>query len=322
VHTAADAPPAVARGGGAGAVIELSHVTKTYAPRLGPSARAVDDVSIRVGAGEIAGISGPSGAGKSTLLSMVLGFERPTSGSVRIDGTEPRRFAQREGIAFLPQRLGIPGRWRVSDALTRLAMLSGVPAAVTRGRVEAVIEELALGEHRRTRVRRLARDTRQRLGLAQAILADRRVVVLDEPLEGLEPLTLDRLHALLIRLRAADRAILIASRDTAELQRIADRVTLIDRGRVRRNGLARPPTPVDVEAVYHLVVHRGAEHVLAVFPSAISVGRGTYAVRVSGLGPLNLGLRELLERGALLASVSPAYWPAEAPGFALNELPS
>jgi len=303
-------------------VIELSHVTKTYAPRLGPSARVVDDVSLRVGSGEIAGISGPSGAGKSTLLSMVLGFERPTSGTVRLDGTEPRRFVQREGISYLPQRLGIPGRWRVADALTRLATLSGIPAIETRGRVDAVIEEMALGDYRRARVRRLTRDARQRLGVAQAILVEHRVVVLDEPLEGLEPLTLDRLQSLLIRLRAAGRAILIASRDASELQRVADRVTLIDRGRVRRSGTARPATPVDIETVYHIAVYRGAEHILAVFPSAISVGRGTYAVRVSGLGPLNMGLRELLERGALLASVAPANVSVDAPGLALNEVSS
>jgi ABC-type Na+ transport system ATPase subunit NatA len=251
---------------------------------------------------------------------MVVGFERPSSGTIRIDGNEPRAFVQREGIGYVPQRIGIPGRWRVEGALTRLAMLSGVPAAETRNRVDTVIDELALGDHRRTRVRSLARDARTRLGIAQAMLADRRVVVFDEPLAGLEPLTLDRFQGLVIRLRAANRAILITSRDTAELQRIADRVTLIDRGRVRRVGSARPPTPVDVEAVYHIAVHRAPEHVLPVFPSAISIGRGVFAVRVAGLGPLNMGLRELLERGVLVSSVTPAHVPTEAHGFVVNEM--
>ena len=319
MHAAADARPAATGRSAAGAVIELSHVTKTYAPRLGPSARALDDVSIRVAAGEIAGLSGPAGAGKTTLLSMILGHERPNSGSVRIDGIEPRRYVESEGVAYLPQRVGIPGRWRVSDALTRLAMLAGVPAADTTARVNAVIDELALADYRRARVRVLTRDVRKRLGIAQAILANRRVVIFDEPLDGLEPLTLDRFHDLIIRLRAADRAILIASRDTAELQRLADRVSLIDRGRIRRVGAPRPPTPVDVEAVYHIVVQRGAEHVIAVFPSAISLGKATFAVRVMGLGPLNMGLRELLERGVLLASVAPAHMPVELQPFALNE---
>jgi ABC-2 type transport system ATP-binding protein len=303
-------------------VIELSHVTKTFAPRLGPSARAVDDVSLRVGAGEIAGLSGPAGAGKTTLISMILGFERPTSGTVRIDGQEPRGFVEREGIAFMPQRAGIPGRWRVVDALTRLAILSGVPISDVAHRVDTVIHDLALGDYRRTRVRALPRDARQRVGIAQAVIAERRVVILDEPLDGLEPLSLDRFHDLIVKLRGSDRAILIASRDMAELQRITDRVTLIDRGRVRRVGSTRPATPADAEAVFHLSVQRGAEHVMAIFPSAISLGRGTYAVRVTGLGPLNMGLRELLERGVLIASVAPAHVPVEAQSFSVNEVPS
>jgi ABC-type multidrug transport system ATPase subunit len=253
---------------------------------------------------------------------MILGYARPTTGTVRLDGTEPRRFVEHEGIGYLPQRVALPSRWRVVDALTRLAMLSGVSAADTRTRVSAVIDDLGLADDQRTRLKALTRDGRQRFGIAQALLADRRVVVLDEPLEGLEPLSLDRFHDLVVRLRASDRAILIASRDTAELSRIADRVTMIDRGRVRRVGPARPATPADIETVFHLVVHRGAEHVLAVFPAAISLGRTTFAVRVAGLGPLNLGLRELLERGVLIRSVAPARTTVEAHALAGSEATS
>jgi len=302
-------------------VIELSHVSKAFAPKAGAAARALDDVSFRVGAGEVAGISGPAGAGKSTLLALVAGQLRPTSGSVLIDGIEPRRFVEREGIGYLPQPLTLPRRWRVADALTRLAMLSGVRAAYTRQRVDAAMRELGLYDDRRTRIKSLGRDAHVRLGLAQAILADRRVIVLDEPLEGMSAESLDRLRELIVRSRAFDRAILIASRDTAELQRITDRVTLIDRGRTRRVGAARPPTPADVEAVFHLVLYQGSEHVLAVFPTAISLGRSTYAVRVSGFGALNRGLRELLDRGALLASVTPPHAPVDANVLgALNEV--
>jgi ABC-type multidrug transport system ATPase subunit len=304
-------------------VIELSHVSKTFAPRFGRSARALDDVSFRVAAGEVAGISGPAGAGKSTLLSLAVGQMRPSSGSVLVDGIDARRFVEREGIGYLPQPLAMPGRWRVGDALTRLALLSGVRAAYTRQRVESVMRELGLYDHARVRVKSLDRDGRIRLGLAQAILADRRVIVLDEPLDGMTAGSLERLREIIVRLRAFDRAILIASRDTAELQRIADRVTMIDRGRTRRIGAARPATPVDTEAVFHLVLHHGSEHVLAVFPTAISLGRSTYAVRVSGFTALNRGLHELLERGALLASVTPAHATVDAGVLAvLNEVGS
>jgi ABC-2 type transport system ATP-binding protein len=293
-------------------VIELSHVSKTFAPRFGRAARALDDVSFRVGDGEVVGLSGAEGAGKSTLLSLVVGQLRPTSGSVLIDGMKPRRFVEREGVAYLPQEFSLPRRWRVVDVLTRLAVLSGVRPAYTRQRVESVMRELGLYDDRRMRFKKLSRDARVRLGIAQALLADRRVIVLDEPLDGLTADSLERLREIVVRLRAFDRAVLIASRDTAELQRLADRVTTIDRGRVRRPNPPRPATPVDAEAVFHLAFHQGSEHVLAVFPLAISLGRSTYAVRVSGFAALNRGLRDLLDRGALLAAVTPANATADA----------
>ena len=316
MSTAADAGSAGAGSPGAGAVIELSHVSKTFAPRFGRAARALDDVSFRVAAGEVVGLSGPDGAGKSTLLALAAGQMRPSSGTVLIDGMEPRRFVEREGIAYLPQDVAVPGGWRVVDALTRLAVLSGVRAAYTRQRVESVMRELGLYDDRRVRFRRLTRDGRIRVGVAQALLADRRVIVLDEPLEGLAAESLERLREIVVRLRAFDRAILVASRDTAELQRLADRVTIIDRGRVRRPGTPRPATPVDAEAVFHLTLYQGGEHVLAVFPTAISLGRSTYAVRVSGFPALNGGLRDLLDRGALLAAVTPAHATADTSALA------
>jgi len=317
--TASDAGPAGAGGSVAGAVIELSHVSKTFASRSASPARALDDVSFRVAAGEVAGISGPAGSGKSTLLAIVAGHLPPSNGSVRIDGIEPRRFVEREGIAYLPQPLALPGGWRVSDALTRLAVLSGVRATYTKHRVEAAMRELGLYDDRRRRVRSLKGDARLRLGLAQAIVADHRVIVLDEPLDGMSAESLDRLHELIVRLRAFDRAILIASRDTAELQRITDRVTLIDRGRTRRPASQRRATPADAEGVFHVTLHHGGEHVLAVFPTAISLGRSTYAVRVTGFAALNRGLRDLLDRGALLAAVTPAHEAVDASALALNE---
>ena len=312
MSTASDAGPAGAGGSGAGAVIELSHASKTYAPRFRRPVRALDDVSFRVAAGEVAGISGPAGGGKTSLLALVVGLENPTSGSVLIDGLSPRRFVEREGVAYAPQTLALPSRWRVESALTRLAVLSGVRAASTRERVRQIIKQLALEEDRRRRLKSLSRDALIRFGIAQAIVADRRVIVLDEPLDGLGAASLDLLRELLVQLRAFDRAIVIASRDTAELQRMSDRVTIVDRGRVRRLGAPRPQTPANVDTVFTLVFHHGGEHVTGVFPNAIPLGRGMYTVRVS-IAVLNRGLRDLLDRGALLAAVTPVQAGAELP---------
>jgi ABC-2 type transport system ATP-binding protein len=174
------------------------------------------------------------------------------------------------------------------------------------------MRDLSLVDDRRRRVKALSQDARVRFGLATSLLADRRVIVLDEPLDGLSTESLELLRALIVRLRAFDRAILIASRDTAELQRISDRVTFIDRGRIRRVGAQRPVTPANVETVFQLTLHHGAEHVTAVFPTAISLGRGTYSVRVSVVA-LNRGLRDLLDRGVLVTSLAPVNATIEPP---------
>jgi ABC-2 type transport system ATP-binding protein len=187
-----------------------------------------------------------------------------------------------------------------------------VRATATGERVRSVIKQLALEDDRRTRLKSLSRDALIRFGIAQAILSDRRVIVLDEPLDGLGAASLDLLRDLLVHLRAFDRAIIIASRDTAELQRMSDRVTIVDRGRVRRLGAPRPQTPANVDTVFTLVVHHGGEHVTGVFPNAISLGRGSYTVRVS-IAVLNRGLRDLIDRGALVVSVSPVQVAADAP---------
>ena len=158
----------------------------------------------------------------------------------------------------------------------------------------------------------------------QAAAQQRERVVQDSvarvTMTGMSAASLERLRELIVRLRAFDRAILIASRDTAELQRLTDRITLIDRGRTRRPGAPRRATPADVEGVFHITLHHGGEHVLAVFPTAISLGRSTYAVRVIGFAALNRGLRVLLDRGALLASVTPAHAAIDANALAMNEV--
>lgn len=219
-------------------MIELSHVSKIYTPIFGGVMRALDDVSFRVVAGEVVGLAGPAGAGKSTLVALVVGQKQPTSGTVRVDGIEPRRFVQREGMGYLPQGVAIPRGWRVAEALTRLAVLSGVPSSVLRERVDRVLAEFDLANARRARVRTLDLDSRMRLGLAQTVLTDYRVIVLDEPFDGTSPAFLERVRLYIAALRAFDRAILVASRDADALQQVADRVVHIDRGRIR--GVAAP----------------------------------------------------------------------------------
>ena len=285
-------------------MIAFRSASKRFRPLFRQPVLALDELTLEVGAGEVLGIAGPNGAGKSTLIALLLGFLRPTGGTVAVDGMAPRRYVERHGIGYLSELVAINPRWRADQALRRYAVLAGVPAADGGRRVEEAIETLGLGPHRDKRVRALSKGNLQRLGLAQALLRDERVLVLDEPTHGLDPVWTQRFRDIVTALRRPDRAILIASHNLDELQRLADRVAILDRGRLQRVVAPGVDAPSGL-ATYRLVLVRGAEELPAVFPGAAALGRGEFEVRDLDLPALNRGLAELVARGALLASVTP-----------------
>lgn len=255
--------------------------------------------------GEVVGIAGPNGAGKSTLIAMLLGFLHPDEGTVRVDGVEPRAFIEREGVAYLPELMTIPPQWTVESALDRLAVLNGIAPAERLAARERAIDAVGIGEHRNKRLKTLSKGNLQRLGLAQALLAERRVVVFDEPTHGLDPLWTARFRELVAGLRRPDRAIVIASHTLDELERLCDRVAIVDKGRVQR--------VVDVREAaggssaprrWRLRAQVGIDALAAQFPDA-TVSGDTVECSVD-LAGLNRGLASAIAQGALLSSVAPA----------------
>lgn len=279
-------------------MIELQDLGKRYGHR--PGVVALDGVTLTVAAGEVCAVVGPNGAGKSTLLGLVLGFLRRTTGKVLIEGEPPRWRNRQGGVAYLPERFALPREWRVRQALRGLAALDGEPDAA--GRVARAIARFGLETSAEREVGVLSRGTLQRVGLAQAWLAPARVVVLDEPTEGLDPLWRLQLRELIAERRADGAAVLIASHDLAEVERIADRVVLLDRGRIRQLLAARAPAGA---GGYRLQVIAGAEHVAAVFPDAVTAGADAFLVQVADAHELSTRLAALLERGAVLGAVQP-----------------
>jgi ABC-type multidrug transport system ATPase subunit len=289
-------------------MISFDRVGKRYTSWRGREVRALEDFTLEIRAGEVFGLAGPNGAGKSTLIALLLGFLGPSAGTVRIGGLEPRRYVSRFGVSYLSELVNVPPTWRVSSALRRYGVLAGLPSHALDPRVEAVIVALGLEEHGAKRVRQLSKGNLQRLGLAQALLGEERVVVLDEPTHGLDPVWTQRFRDVVDQLRRPDRAILIASHNLDELARLADRVGIIDRGRLQRVVDVRANERVVTQgAPYRLVVASGEVRVPEVFPGARVVANAEFEISALSLGEINEGIGRLIQSGVLVRALYPVH---------------
>jgi ABC-2 type transport system ATP-binding protein len=292
-------------------VIEFRQVGHTYSSLFGRGVRAVEEFTLSIPRGEVLGLAGPNGAGKSTLISLMLGYMTPTDGEVTIDGEQPRSWIERRGIGYLSELINIKPSWRLETALKRFAILAGVPADELPARVESVISLLGIGEHREKKVRQLSKGNLQRLGLAQALLHNEEALILDEPTHGLDPVWTQKFRDIVEDLRRPDRVIFIASHNLDELQRLADRVAIIDRGRLQRIVAMRQAQNAEALNSYQLRVAAGAELVLAVFEGATPVGSeggvGEFFIPGISLPVLNDGIGRLISQGALISSVAPRH---------------
>jgi ABC-type multidrug transport system ATPase subunit len=300
--------PARDDGSSTALVIEFRNVGKIYKSLLGNSVKAVEEFSLQVGKGEILGIAGPNGAGKSTLIAMLLGYLRPTTGTVEVEGLPARAYVEKYGIGYLSELVAINPKWRAENALVRYAILAGIAEEEIPVRVNAMIEKLGLAEHRYKKVKALSKGNLQRVGLAQALLRDEKILVLDEPTHGLDPVWTQRFRDIVEELRHPDRTIIIASHNLDELQRLADRVVIIDHGKLQRIVSTRyeqPSTLTETVSRFRVTLVSGYEHVTHSFPGAVDAGKGEFDVSVRGIRELNVALADLIGRGALVASVIP-----------------
>ncbi len=205
-------------------MIELAGLTKRYGARL-----AVDDLTVTVHPGRVTGFLGPNGSGKTTTLRCVLGLTRPTSGTATVLGRPYRELAQpmRRVGALIDQGARHPGRTAYRHLLA-LAQSNALPAA----RVDEVIELVGLGSVAHDRVRGFSLGMAQRLGMAVALLGDPDVLLLDEPVNGLDPEGIRWVRELLRDLADEGRTVLVSSHLMSEMEDTADHLVVLGRGRL------------------------------------------------------------------------------------------
>jgi ABC-2 type transport system ATP-binding protein len=193
---------------------------------------ALDCLELDIHEGEVFGLIGPNGAGKTTAFKVVLGLLRATAGSVRFRG-EPLRAAARAAIGFLPEQPYFYDYLTVQEMLTLYGQLYGLRGSVLRQRVAAVIEQVQLGHKRRAALRSLSKGTLQRVGVAQAILNSPSLIILDEPMSGLDPMGRHAMRELVRSLQVAGTTVIFSSHILPDAEALCDRVGILARGRLR-----------------------------------------------------------------------------------------
>ncbi|GHJ54256.1 ABC transporter ATP-binding protein [Nonomuraea sp. TT08I-71] len=210
--------------------VDAVHLTKTYG-----SLTAVNDVTVQVAQGEVYGVLGPNGAGKTTFLRMLFGLIRPDSGTLRVFG----RSWQRDGVTSLSGVAGFIESPKFYPALSgrrNLRLLAGLDGGDAADRIDEVLDVVALTARQHDKVRGYSFGMRQRLGVASALLRDPRLLVLDEPANGLDPAGIRDMRALVRRLADTGLTVLLSSHDMGEVEQVCDNVTIMESGAVVHHG--------------------------------------------------------------------------------------
>jgi ABC-2 type transport system ATP-binding protein len=213
-------------------VIEVSGVTKQFGRFV-----AVRDLAFTVSRGEVLGFLGPNGAGKTTTMRILTGFIPPTTGTARVAGHDVVRdpLAAKRKTGYLPESPPLYPEMSVADYLDFVARIKGVPSGRRKSRVAETIERCALTEVRETLTGKLSKGYRQRVGLAQALVHDPEVLILDEPTAGLDPKQINQTRDL-IRSLGGSHTIVLSTHILPEVSMTCDRVVVIHRGRVVASG--------------------------------------------------------------------------------------
>jgi ABC-2 type transport system ATP-binding protein len=293
--------------------IALRNLTKHYRAGQRSDRAALNDLTLEVPSGEIYGFLGPNGAGKTTTIKLVLGLISPTSGGGAVLGHPLGSVEARRRMGFLPESPYFYQYLRGHELLDYYGSLLGLGDRLRRERVESLLRLVGLWDQRRLSVAKYSRGMLQRLGLAQALINDPDLVILDEPAGGLDPIGRREMRDILLTLRDRGKTVFLSSHILAEVETVCDRVAILDRGALVAVGpvgellvgsremeltIHGSDGSVDrhVEAIPGATVHHGKNATVVVVPEERFVYPLIELVRATGGHIVSLGpKRERLE---------------------------
>ncbi len=218
-------------------IIKVEGLSKTFrTPFRRRKVEAVRSVTFSVYPGEIFGFLGPNGAGKTTTIKMLTGLIQPSAGSIRILGGDPGEIKVKARMGFLPEQPYFYDYLTPVELLDVFGRIFGIPSGIRRKRIDDLLDRVGLQGARNRTLRKFSKGMLQRTGIAQALLNDPDLVILDEPLSGLDPIGRKEVTDLIAELRQSGKTIFFSSHILTDIERLCDRVAILDKGLMKASG--------------------------------------------------------------------------------------
>ncbi len=289
-------------------IVRVENVVKDFRPGFGlRRKRVLHGVTFEVFDGEIFGFVGPNGAGKTTTLKVLMGLIRPTEGTASILGRDVEESEFRDQIGFLPENPYFYPYLSAREILDFYARLCGVDSSRRAGRIEELLEMLHLTHSADARLRTFSKGMLQRVGVAQALIHDPKVVFLDEPMSGLDPIGRKEIRDVILGLRAAGKTVFMNTHILPDVEMICDRVAIIVKGVIRHQGRIEDVLP-ETEMTTAVVLSHLAPELATRFEEDFKAELRGLGERVELILPAKQVQKLLavaLETGAEIVSITP-----------------
>lgn len=288
-------------------VVECRDLTKQYG-----SFTAVDHLNLTVRKGEVFGLLGPNGAGKTTTILMLLGLTEPTGGSVRVLGLDPARqpLSVKARVGYLPDQVGFYDNLTARENLSYIAKLNGIREPEMSRRINAALDQVGLSQVADRRVKTFSRGMRQRLGVAEVLIKQPQLIIMDEPTLALDPEAVREFLDLIRQLKTSGITMLLSSHLLQQVQAVCDRVGLFHKGRMVLEGTVSELAQRVLGGAYriHLEVEGGDAVAAALreLPGVLNVSQdGTRFYNVEARSDLRAEVaRKVIEVGGRLLGLS------------------
>ena len=254
-------------------VIAVRGLTKVFKDFWGrPKARAVDNVNFEVRRGEVFGLLGPNGSGKSTTVKMLLGLLFPTKGHIEIFGQSPRHVPTKSRIGYLPEESYLYRYLDSDETLDFFGNLFDLPPNERKQRSEQLLEMVGLSKARRRQVGEFSKGMQRRIGLAQALINDPDLVILDEPTAGMDPLGCREVKDLILALARRGKTVILSSHLLSDVEDVCDRVVIYYGGKIQAIGTLKEllATPDALRITTPILPRETIEKVLAVIRNDVA----------------------------------------------------